>query len=238
MTVRLIFWNIRSSTWKLPVILSLLIQKCGRISTFQDEYLPIYLPTTRWHCLHAMKKFLLKEYPDPDRAVQGKVHVQRSSTWRTFSEGTEMPPPFNIKGTRWCYLTIDNNTIYYTVCQNNKDNTYKNCDIYFSELINGSWTPIKSIGDKVNSPNTWKHNQHLIWCKTLYFVSDGQEGLADMTFINLLKMKMVNGWPYQSRANINSKGNEKSPFIHRMENFTSLQTDGWDWEDTTFFIPG
>jgi outer membrane protein OmpA-like peptidoglycan-associated protein len=201
------------------------------ISTFQDEYLPILSPDNQ------MALFTRNEKVPPERNTliqtdknQEKFMYSDLLPDGTFSEGAEMPPPFNIKGNQGgATLTIDNNTIYYTVCQNNRDNTYRNCDIYYSELINGTWTPIKSISDNINLPKTWEAQPSISSDgKSLYFVSDRTGGLGGYDIYKSVK-KETGEWgdPINLGANINSRGNEKSPFIHPDGKTLYFSSDGW-----------
>ena len=201
------------------------------ISTFQDEYLPILSPDNQ------MALYTRNEKIPPDRntLIQTEKYKERFmysdlQPDGTFSEGTEMPPPFNIKGNQGgATLTIDNNTIYYTVCQNNKDNTYRNCDIYYSELINGSWTPIRSISDKINTPQTWEAQPTISADgKTIFFVSDRPGGFGGYDIYKSVK-KENGGWgeAINLGPTINSKGNEKSPFIHPDGKTLYFSSDGW-----------
>ena len=201
------------------------------ISTFQDEYLPILSPDNQ------MALYTRNEKVPPDRNTliqtekyKEKFMYSELQSDGTFSEGTEMPPPFNIKGNQGgATLTIDNNTIYYTVCQNNRDNTYRNCDIYYSEFINGSWTPIKSVSDKINSPTTWEAQPSISSDgKTLYFVSDRPGGYGGYDIYKSVKNEDGTwGDPINLGPNINSKGNEKSPFIHPDGKTLYFSSDGW-----------
>ncbi len=201
------------------------------ISTFQDEYLPILSPDNQMALFTRNEKIL----PDRNSLIQTEGYKEKFMYSElqadgTFSEGTEMPPPFNIKGNQGgATLTIDNNTIYYTVCQNNKDNTYRNCDIYYSELVNGSWTPIRSVSDKVNTPNTWEAQPSISSDgKTLYFVSDRPGGYGGYDIYQSIK-KDNGEWSEAINLGptINSRGNEKSPFIHPDGKTLYFSSDGW-----------
>ena len=201
------------------------------ISTFQDEYLPILSPDNQ------MALYTRNEKVPPDRntLIQTEKYKERFmysdlQADGTFSEGAEMPPPFNIKGNQGgATLTIDNNTIYYTICQNNKDNTYRNCDIYFSEFINGSWTPVRSVSNKINSLLTWEAQPSISSDgKTIFFVSDRSGGVGGYDIYK--SVKKGNGeWgdPINLGSNINSQGNEKSPFIHPDGKTLYFSSDGW-----------
>jgi outer membrane protein OmpA-like peptidoglycan-associated protein/tetratricopeptide (TPR) repeat protein len=201
------------------------------ISTFQDEYLPILSPDNQ------MALYTRNEKLPPDRntLIQSERYKETFMYSElqpdgNFSEGTEMPPPFNTKGNQGgATLTIDNNTIFYTVCQNNRDNTYRNCDLFFSEQVNGEWTPIKSVGDKVNSPLTWEAQPSISSDgRTLYFISDRPGGLGGYDIYKTIK-STDGTWsaPINLGPVINSGGNEKSPFIHPDGKTLYFSSDGW-----------
>jgi outer membrane protein OmpA-like peptidoglycan-associated protein len=147
-----------------------------------------------------------------------------------FDSGDEMPEPFNLNDNEGgATLTDDNKTLYYTVCKYNTNNTYYNCDIYYSELVDGDWTPIKSVSDKINMPTTWESQPSISADgKTLYFVSDRPGGYGGYDIYKA--MKNDNGeWsaPVNLGPTINSIGNEKSPFIHPDGKTLYFSSDGW-----------
>jgi outer membrane protein OmpA-like peptidoglycan-associated protein len=135
----------------------------------------------------------------------------------TFSEGEEMPEPFNLNDNEGgATLTINNNTLYYTVCKYTKNNTYYNCDIFFSEYINEEWSKIKSVSDKINQSTTWESQPSISSDgKTLYFISDRPGGTGGYDIYKSIKDEKGEWcYPINLGPRINSTGNEKSPFIH------------------------
>jgi outer membrane protein OmpA-like peptidoglycan-associated protein len=148
----------------------------------------------------------------------------------SFSEGEEMPEPFNLNDNEGgATVTIDNNTLYYTVCKYTKDKSYYNCDIYYSENVNGEWTPIKSVSDKINLPFSWESQPSISADgKTLYFISDRPGGYGGYDIYRSIKNDNGEwGTPINMGPNINSTGNEKSPFIHPDGKTLYFSSDGW-----------
>jgi outer membrane protein OmpA-like peptidoglycan-associated protein/tetratricopeptide (TPR) repeat protein len=201
------------------------------ISTPENEYLPIITADnqmaffTREMRLTGEKNTLIttdtykEKFMFSERQPDGK-----------FNSGEEMPDPFNLNDNEGgATLTVDNKTLYYTVCKYTQNHTYYNCDIYFSEYIDGEWTPIKSISDKINIPTTWESQPSISADgKTLYFVSDRAGGFGGYDIYRSVKNdKGEWGTPINMGANINSTGNEKSPFIHPDGKTLYFSSDGW-----------
>jgi len=201
------------------------------ISTPQDEYLPILSPDSRV----ALFTRVVKLEGDRNSVVSSARMKERFMFSEmdkdgNFSAGEEMPEPFNVQdneggGT----LTADNNTLYYTVCKYDNVKHYLNCDIYYSERVNGEWTPIKSVSDKINLPYSWESQPSISADgKTLYFVSDRQGGYGGYDIYRSIKNDNGEwGTPINMGPAINSKGNEKSPFIHPDGKTLYFSSDGW-----------
>lgn len=200
------------------------------ISTVENEYLSILSPDNQM----ALFTREIKLLPDKNtlfQSVRQKEKFMFSSLQNdgTFSEGEEMPEPFNMNDNEGgATLTIDNNTLYYTVCKYTKNNTYYNCDIFFSENVNGEWTKIKSVSDKINQSTTWESQPSISSDgKILYFISDRPGGNGGYDIYKSIKNEKGEwGYPINLGPKINSKGNEKSPFIHPDGKTLYFSTDG------------
>jgi outer membrane protein OmpA-like peptidoglycan-associated protein/tetratricopeptide (TPR) repeat protein len=201
------------------------------ISTPENEYLPILSPDNQLALFTREKKIP----PDrnsviPSIAYREKFMFSTLEPDGTFTEGTEMPEPFNINDNEGgASLTIDNNTLYYTVCRYSKTNSYYNCDIFFSEFINGEWTPVKSVSDKVNLPYSWESQPSISADgKTLYFVSDRNGGYGGYDIYRTIRTDDGDwGTPINLGPAINTSRNEKSPFIHPDGKTLYFSSDGW-----------
>jgi len=201
------------------------------ISTAENEYLPILSPDNQMAFFTREKKLL----PDRNTVVQNirsreKFIFSIRESDGKFNEGEEMPDPFNKNENEGgATLTADNNTLYYTVCKFDKEKKYLNCDIYFSEYINGEWTPIKSVSNRINLDLSWESQPSVSADgKTLYFVSDRSGGFGGYDIYRSIKSEKGEwGTPMNLGPSINSAGNEKSPFIHPDGKTLYFSSDGW-----------
>jgi len=192
-------------------------RKISGLSTSADEYLPF---------ISADNEFALFT-----RRI--KTHVRRGLTAHleekeifsyslrnsdgVFEEGWEMPFPFNkMENEGAATLTIDNNDLYYTVCFRQKNSTTLNCDLFHSRFTDGRWSEISSLGDNINSPDSWESQPSVTSDGSiLYFSSNREGGLGGSDIYKITKLS-DNTWsdPVNLGAPINTPGNEKSPFIH------------------------
>lgn len=202
------------------------------ISTSLDEYLPIISPDNEL-ALFTRKTKLEQQrtaFQQADVKFKEKFIVSQKQFDGSFDEGEPMPAPFNVQDNEGgATLTIDNRFIYYTVCKYTDGGNYYNCDICSSENKNGVWQPIKNLGRNVNTPNNWE-SQPTVSAdgKTIYFVSDRKGGYGGYDI--WITHKQDNGeWsvPENAGPNINSPGNEKTPFLHSDSQTLYFGSDGW-----------
>ena len=77
-----------------------------------------------------------------------------------FTYGTPLPEPFNqSKNEGGPTITVDNRYMVFTKCANtliNIDQVYYNCDLYYSEYVDGYWGPITNLGKNINRDDTWE----------------------------------------------------------------------------------
>jgi outer membrane protein OmpA-like peptidoglycan-associated protein/tetratricopeptide (TPR) repeat protein len=201
------------------------------ISTPANEYLPFITADNQM-------AFFTREIKQPgekNTLIQSDKYIEKFMFSRLqpdgkFDSGEEMPEPFNINDNEGgATLTVDNKTLYYTVCKWTSNHSYYNCDIYYSEFVDGEWTPIKSVSDKINLPTTWESQPSISADgKTLYFVSDRAGGYGGYDIYRSVKNENGEwGTPINLGPTINSTGNEKSPFIHPDGKTLYFSSDGW-----------
>lgn len=137
-----------------------------------------------------------------------------------FDEGKPFPPPFNMTdNVGGAMITLDNKTMYLTICKMNSKGNYKNCDIYTSSNADGEWTEPKALGPGVNGDESFE-GQPTITAdgKTLYFVSIRKDDMNDGSHMDLYESQLGENGEWSEAKNlgptINSKGDEKTPFIH------------------------
>tara|TARA_R110002049_G_scaffold300840_1_gene492468 strand:+ start:1084 stop:3093 length:2010 start_codon:yes stop_codon:yes gene_type:complete len=200
-------------------------------ATADDEYLPMLSPDNRY--LFFTRK---SEINDRDNVFGPKVRELLSQSSQmsldSFSRGIPMPEPFNqgeFQGGN-C-ISVDNKLMFVTVVSmvNNKGNGYANGDIYFSELKDGAWTNLKSIGDNINKPGTWEGQPSISSDnQTLYFASARGENNFGGMDIYKSERKNDGSWsdPINLGENINTSGNDKSPFVHSDSYTLYFSSDG------------
>ncbi len=183
------------------------------ISTEYDEYLPAISPDQDY--ILFTRRYLKKGIDIITPTFQEEFMISKQNSF-AFDEGNPLPKPFNVEdneggGT----LSINNNLLFFTKCSKISGN-YNNCDIYFSEKIDGVWGDIESLSDKICPKYSWESQPSLSSDgKTLFFASDRDGGYGGIDLYKITKNYLgVWGEPVNLGPNINSPNNEKSPFIH------------------------
>lgn len=104
--------------------------------------------------------------------------------------------------------------LVFTSC-NNRDG-FGGCDLYYSRIKNGKWIRPRNMGPVINTP-AWESQPSLSADgSALYFSSNRKHGLGGKDIWVSLRGGDRNGWttPVNLGSNINTEGNEESPFIH------------------------
>ena len=171
---------------------------------------------------------LIPKNPD-NPAVYGNRHEDffvsdfRDEKW-TKPENLGSPPntPDN-EGAQT--ITADASRLFFTAC--NRPDGKGGCDIYYSEKRNGLWTRPRNLGEPINT--SAKETQPSISPdgRTLYFVStrSGGKGGQDI-WMSTLDNKGNWGKPVNLEE-INTPGDESSPFIHMDGRTLYFASDGW-----------
>lgn len=122
-------------------------------------------------------------------------------------------------------ISQDGKTLYFTAC--NRPNTAGDCNIYRSQLKNGSWTLPKMLPPPLNTP--YKETQPSIAYdgRTLFFSSDRPNGKGGLD-IYVSRMNNKGEWsvPQNLGSTVNTKRNEESPFIHADNQSLYFSSDG------------
>jgi len=109
-------------------------------------------------------------------------------------------------------LSSDGTLIIFTACD--RQFGKGSCDLYYSVKKENAWSRAKNLGQNINS-EAWDSQPSLAADgKTIYFSSkrDGGVGAADI-YYSTLKDRVWSA-PLPVSDQINTKGNEMSPFIH------------------------
>lgn len=190
------------------------------ISTKEDEYLAIVSPDNEL-CFFTRKSQRISK-----NSLAGSlpVSVEEFSLSRVkdgkFETGEKLPPPFNLTdNVGGATVTVDNKTIYVTICKRMATGYY-NCDIFESHLNEkDEWTEPQNLGPGVNGNNSFEGQASISADgKSLYFVSIRKDeiGTEDNMDLYVSKKEPSGNWGKATNlgTKINTKGNEKSPFLH------------------------
>lgn len=188
------------------------------ISTKSDEYLAYISPDDKL-CFFT-RKVPLKSM-NTVKSLDGEKEVfmvaNRNKTGM-FNIGEQMSPPFNTTDDNQggCTISIDNKILYFAMSKFEGGNQ-PNCDIYMSRNEDENWSEISKIGANVNHPVYWDSQPSLSADgNSLYFASDrpGGYGGIDIYITKKDPKSGVWGVPQNLGPKINTKGDEKTPFIH------------------------
>ncbi len=204
------------------------------ISTERDEYLAFVSPDDQY-C------FFVRKVPaqtkdmvyvtDKEREV---FMIAKRDKTGVFDKGEPMYYPFNetTDNQGGCTITIDNKFLYFSMVKN-EGGLQPNVDIYVSrnegEKINESWGEIRKISPLVNDPKYWDSQPSISADGlTLYFASDRPGGYGGTDIWITKKDPKTGQWsvPVNAGPVINTKGHERTPFIHSDSETLYFSSDG------------
>ncbi len=110
-------------------------------------------------------------------------------------------------------ISADGKIIFFTDCGGRRG--YGSCDLFYSEVRDGRWTPAENVGKPVNG-KSWDAQPSISSDKNaLYFCSnrDGGKGESDI-WVSYRLAGGKWGTPENVSDVINTPGKEQSPFIH------------------------
>ncbi len=188
------------------------------VSTERDEYLAYISPDDK-SCYFVRRVAVMdknKVYAS-DKEKEMFMVAERDKTG-TFNTGEAMMYPFNASDDNQggCTISIDNKHLYFAMMRQ-EGGDQPNCDLYVSDEQNGEWSPLRKLSPNVNHPVYWD-SQPTIAADglTLYFASDRPGGYGGIDLYVTYKNPQTGQWgaPQNLGPKINTKGNEKTPFIH------------------------
>lgn len=200
------------------------------ICTERDEYLPIISADdgTMW--------FTRKQAYVDKNGISGMISDKELELFSysnrdkngQFTKGQRMPYPFNKEGSEGgATMSIDNKHVFFTKCKD-EGGPVINCDIYYSDNINGEWTEAKKL-EGVNDPVYWDSQPTLASDgKTLYFASDRKGGRGGVDLYVTVKDIVSGVWskPENLGPVINTSNDEKTPFVHSDFQTLYFSSDG------------
>lgn len=182
------------------------------ISTENDEYLPVISPDQE---LAFYTRRYLKEGIDMLIPSYTEEFTYSEIEGSQFNSGRIMPLPFNtLNNEGGATISLDNKTLYFTRCSKTKG--YNNCDIFYSHRKDDKWQKVKAFNDNINMPFNWESQPSISADgNSIVFASDRKGGYGGVDLYIIYK-KEDGKWttPENLGDKINSKYQEKSPFLH------------------------
>lgn len=181
-----------------------------QICTGDPEYLPYISPDNDLAFFTRRFEMKAKNMLTP-QSVE-KFMIARMQEDGTYDQGVPMDYPFNLGTSNnegGASITIDNKHLYFTV------NEKGNFDICYSDFKEGHWSEITNMGPLVNDPKQWDSQPSISSDgKTLYFAS-ARDSISGID-IYLTRRDESGNWTKARKLGpeINTNGNEKSPFLH------------------------
>ncbi len=188
------------------------------VSTERDEYLAYISPDDKsCYFVRRMPVKNMNQVFATDKEREVFMLAQRDKTGK-FNNGEPMGTPFNTTDDNQggCSISIDNKCLYFAMMRM-EGGLQPNCDIYVCDNNGGEWGEIKKLSPVVNDPKYWDSQPTIASDGvTLYFASDRPGGYGGIDLYYTVKDPKTGVWskPQNMGPNINTKGDEKTPFIH------------------------
>lgn len=151
------------------------------------------------------------------------VSLYSDTLWtKSFNAGSPINTPQN-EGAQ--SLSSDGNFMYFTSCD--RRGGMGSCDIYFSTNNDGKWSEPANLRSPVNTPGWESQPSISADGRTLFFSSSRQGGVGGKD-IWYSRLNDKNSWssPVNLGENINTQGDEMSPFFHFDGRTLYFATDG------------
>jgi outer membrane protein OmpA-like peptidoglycan-associated protein len=200
------------------------------VSTPRDEYLTYVTPDDQW-CFY-IRKMPIK---DPNKVYTSDKEketfmLSKRTKSGEFNAGEPMLPPFNTTDDNQggCSISIDNKHLYLAIMRN-EGGAQPNVDIYVSDNDNENWSEPRKISPFINDPKYWDSQPSIASDGlTLYFASDRPGGYGGVDLYVSKKDPKTGIWsvPKNLGPKINTKGHEKTPFIHSDSETLYFCSDG------------
>jgi outer membrane protein OmpA-like peptidoglycan-associated protein/tetratricopeptide (TPR) repeat protein len=188
------------------------------VSTERDEYLAYISPDDKsCYFVRRVPFQSMNQVSASDKEKELFMVAQRDKTGQ-FNTGEAMSTPFNTTDDNQggCTISIDNKNLYFAMMRM-EGGLQPNCDLYVCSNQDGEWSEMRKLSANVNHPKYWD-SQPTIAADglTLYFASDRPGGIGGIDLYLTKKDPKTGIWsaPQNLGPNINTPGDEKTPFIH------------------------
>lgn len=188
------------------------------VSTERDEYLAYISPDDKsCYFVRRVPYQNMNRVSASDKEKELFMVARRDKTGQ-FNAGEAMSAPFNTTEDNQggCSISIDNKSLYFAMMRM-EGGLQPNCDLYVCANLGGEWGEIQKLSANVNHPKYWDSQPTIASDGiTLYFASDRPGGYGGIDLYVTRKDPKTGIWssPQNLGPNINTPGDEKTPFIH------------------------
>ncbi|MFV0267299.1 MAG: OmpA family protein [Draconibacterium sp.] len=114
-------------------------------------------------------------------------------------------------------LSADSRIMFFTAC--NRPDGFGSCDIYFSRFLNGKWTEPRNAGEPLNTSSweaqpSFSSDNHYLYFSSNRAAGKGKKDIWRVEFKGFGEDGTPQWNQPQNLAEVNTKGDEVSPFIH------------------------
>ena len=204
------------------------------LNTHWDEYLGALTPdgSAMYFTRRSKKRNKYDGPAAPMRSVE-EFSVANSEGRRAdmpyFDQGEALTAPFNTQYNEGGpTITADNRLMVFTVCAYDKMTRKQNCDLYYTTFEQGVWNGIRPLPEGINLPGSWESQPSISPNgDVLFFASDREGGYGGLDLYRSDLLPNGEWGPVRNLGKtINTKKNEKSPFIHPDSESLYFASDG------------
>ena len=194
------------------------------LSTDKDEYLATLSPDAEYFYFTRRQSENKSDFFGSEIIDKEYFSYSKKVGEDRYEQGKPLPYPFNqSNGEGSPTINLANDLLIFAMVhevrvkqERGAEQIYPNYDLYYSRWDGYVWSDPQSLGDKVNRPDSWESQPSLSSDgKVLFFASDRRGGYGGSDI--WMSQQDANGnWetPVNLGPNINTKGNERSPFLH------------------------
>ena len=144
-------------------------------------------------------------------------------------EGKALEYPFNAQYNEGGpSMTADNTFMAFTICERDERTGEQFCDLYYTTFTYGVWNGIRKFPEGINTDKHWESQPSISPNgDVLYFTSDRPGGFGGLDIYRAYRSP-DGEWdaPENLGPTVNTRKNEKSPFIHSDSESLYFASDG------------
>ena len=194
------------------------------ISTKYDEYLATISPDGEYFYFTRRQPYTQQTAFGNETSDREFFSYSKQTGNGSYETGKPLPSPFNeSSGEGSPTINLANDMLIFAAVhevrgkdEQGKEFTYPNYDLFFSKWNGLEWSEPRSLGDKVNRENSWESQPTLSSDGNILFFASDRPGGYGGSDIWMSERDANGNWqePVNLGPIINTKGNERSPFLH------------------------